>query len=483
MKSVRSLAEKYNALSASVKASLWFVVCTFLQKGMSVITVTLFTRILTKAEYGNLSVYNSWYTILSIIVALGMANGMHLQGIVKFSEKRDAFTSAVLGLTTVLVLAWTGLYFVFASFWNGLLELNTLQMIALLINIWTGAVFALWANVERVEYRYKLLLAVTLISSLLKPVVEIIMVLSFEDKVTAKVWGTVIVEFLVYFWLFIAKLKKGDCFFAADIWKYSLAFCIPLIPHYLSQTLLNQADRIQIKNLIGEEEAGVYGLAYSVSLILSILVSALNQSATPWIYGKIKEKKEKDLGRIVYSLMLLVAAVSILIIVLAPEIVYIFAPADYQEGIWCIPPVTIGIFFTFCYSVYGKFAFYYEKKGYLVIATFSSAVLNLLLNHLFIPRFGYVAAGYTTMICYILYALFHYIYMMIICRDCCEGRYPFDSRIIFMIQAGVVAAGLLLTFSYKHAVIRYGVVAAVVIIMLIRRRDIIGMISQLKTKS
>ncbi len=477
------LLKKYEALSIPVRASIWFVFCNFIQKGMSVITVPIFTRILTTPEYGELNVYNSWYTIISILVALGMANGMHLQGLVKFSDKRDTFTSAILGLTTVLVVAWAGVYFVFASFWNGLLELTTPQMIALLINIWTGAVFALWANAERVEYRYKALVAVTLISSLAKPIVEILMVCSFEDKVTAKVYGTVIVELVTYIWLFFEKLKKGSCFFSADIWKYSLGFCIPLVPHYLSQTLLNQADRIQIKKLLGEEEAGVYSLAYSVSLVLSILVTALNQSVTPWIFVKIKEKKEREIARTVYMLMLFVAAVSIMLIVLAPEIVFIFAPDEYKDGIWCIPPVTIGIFYTFCYSMYVKFAFYYEKKGYLVIATFSSAVLNIVLNHLLIPRFGFIAAGYTTMICYIFYSLFHYVYMMIICRDCCDGRYPYDGRILIMIQGGFTIAGLLITFFYRYALIRYGIVAALLLVLVLKRRDIIDMMKMFKEKS
>ena len=40
----------------------------------------------------------------------------------------------------------------FHHFWNGLLTLNTPQMLAMLVNIWTSAVFALWANMERVEY-------------------------------------------------------------------------------------------------------------------------------------------------------------------------------------------------------------------------------------------------------------------------------------------------------------------------------------------
>lgn len=482
MKIFEQALKKYKEASLAVRASLWYVICNFIQKGMSVITVPLFTRLLTKAEYGNLNVYNSWYTIISIIVALGMANGMHMQGIVKFEEKRDEFTSALLGLTSVLVLGWTAIYLAGHVFWNGLLSLNTMQMAAMLLNVWTGAVFALWANAQRVEYRYRALLLVTVISSILKPLAEIIAVYCFEDKVTAKVTATALVELLCYFGLFVFQMRKGRVFYSSETWKYALGFCVPLLPHYLSQTLLNQADRIMIKDMMGEEEAGVYGLAYSVSLVLSILVTALNQSVTPWIYEKIKEKKEKEIGRTVYLLMIFLAAVSIILILLAPEAVAIFAPDDYQDGIWSIPPVTIGIYFTFCYSTYAKFAFYYEKKSYFVIGTLSSAILNIVLNYIFIPKYGYVAAGYTTMICYMLYAFFHFVFMQRICKNCCEGRYPYDGRKLLLIQGGFTLSGLLIMLTYSYAYVRYGAVALALIIMYVKRKDVFALIGQLKKR-
>lgn len=474
------LIDRYNAFPLSVRASLWYIVCNFVQKGMSVITVPLFTRLLTKAEYGNLNVYNSWYTIISILVALGMANGMHLQGLVKFSESRDSFTSALQGLTLTLVAVWAALYFPLHVFWNGLLHLNTLQMCAMLLNIWTTAVFGLWANTQRVEYRYRALLLVTIICSVAKPVAEIFAVLHFEDRVTAKVIATALVEFASFGWLFISQLRKGKQFINTETWKYALAFCIPLLPHYLSQTLLNQADRIMIRDMLGEEDAGIYGLAYSVSLVLSILVTALGQSMSPWLYEKIKQKKEKDMEGVVYLLMLLMAAFSLLLILFAPEVIAVFAPADYADGISCIPPVTIGIYFTFCYSVYGKFAFYYEKKLALAVSTAVCAGLNVLTNLIFIPRYGYAAAGYTTMVCYIIYSCFYFVIMRSICRKECEGRQPFRTGFLFLIQGTFVLLGLVFSVFYGFWPARYGIALLILLLLFLRRKPILTAVRTLR---
>ena len=66
--------------------------------------------------------------------------------------------------------------------------------------------------------------------------------------------------------MYFAEMIKGKKFYSAKFWKHALMFNLPLIPHYLSQTILNSADRIMISSLVGASEAGIYSLAYSISV-------------------------------------------------------------------------------------------------------------------------------------------------------------------------------------------------------------------------
>ena len=95
------LLSKYKSLPVQVRASPWFFVCSFLQKGISVITTPIFTRLLSTAEYGQYNVFNSWYGIISIFVALRLSMGVYAQGLVKFEEERNRFSSSLQGLTLV----------------------------------------------------------------------------------------------------------------------------------------------------------------------------------------------------------------------------------------------------------------------------------------------------------------------------------------------------------------------------------------------
>ena len=68
--SLKNLITKYQNMQAPVKASLWFLICGFLQKGISLIATPIFTRVMTAAEYGRYNVYVSWFNFVQIIATL-----------------------------------------------------------------------------------------------------------------------------------------------------------------------------------------------------------------------------------------------------------------------------------------------------------------------------------------------------------------------------------------------------------------------------
>ena len=142
---IRIAISKYKKIPIQAKASLWFLICGFLQKGISLITTPIFTRLLTTAEYGQYNVFHSWLGMAGIFVTLSLSGGVYAQGLVKFSEQRKALSSSMQGLTTVLVLVWTVIYCTNCDFWNGVLSLTTVQVLALLVMAWTTAIFGFWS--------------------------------------------------------------------------------------------------------------------------------------------------------------------------------------------------------------------------------------------------------------------------------------------------------------------------------------------------
>ncbi len=474
-----NLLNRYKKLPIRVKASVWFLVCSFLQRGISTITTPIFTRLLTPADYGQFSVFSSWLTIITIFVTLHLYSGVYAQGLIKFSDDKKVFSSSLQGFTTVMVAVWTVIYLLFRDFWNDLFSLTTVQMLAMLVMIWSTAAFNFWAAEQRVELKYRRLVALTLIVSLAKPVIGIVFVLYSQDKVTARILGLALVEIIAYVGLYANQMVRGKKFYSARYWKYALGFNLPLVPHYLSQSVLSRADRIMIAHMIGTAPAGIYSLAYSVSQIMILFNTALSQTLSPWIYQKIKDGKSSDIHRVAYGTLGVVAAVNILLIAFAPEVVAFFAPAPYYEAIWAIPAVSMSVFFMFSYDLFAKFEFYYEKTGFIMAASLVGAILNIILNFVFIKVFGYIAAAYTTLFCYIMYAAAHYVFMNRVCKQYMNGVKPYSTKIILLMSCGFMLAGFYFLLTYRHIILRYASLAAFLIAIIIGRRKIVTLIEEI----
>lgn len=470
------LSEKYKVVPVQMRASFWFLICSFLQKGISMLTTPIFTRLLSTSEYGQFNVFNSWLNILTIFITLNLSYGVYTQGLVKFDKERKTYSSALQGLTVILALGWTAVYLLFHDFWNQLFSLTTVQMLAMLVMIWATAAFNFWAGEQRVLYKYRHLVFVTLLVSVAKPIIGIIFVTQAEDKVTARILGLALVELIGYTGLFVAQMRNGKVFYSKKFWKHALMFNIPLIPHYLSQMVLSSADRIMISSMVGDTEAGIYSLAYSLALIMALFNTALSQTINPWIYQKIKNKREQDIAPIAYITLILIAGANLILIVFAPEAVAIFAPKSYYEAIWVIPPVAMSVYFMYSYDLFAKFAFYYEKTGFIMVASVIGAILNIVLNYIFITLYGYRAAGYTTLFCYITYSISHYIFMTKVCNQFCDGKKPYEAKKILAISITFLIMGFLLLITYNYSIIRYGIVGIGLIIVVTNRRKIINSI-------
>ena len=475
----KKLISKYDSIPVQVKASFWFLISAFMQRGISFITTPIFTRLLNTTEYGQFNIFNSWLGILTVIVSLNLCAGVYARGVVKFNDDRKAFTSSMQGLSLTLTLVWTVIYFVFHTFWNSVFSLTTFQMLCMFVMILYANIFGFWSMSQRVDFKYQSLVVVTLVMSLAKPVLGIILVKVATDKVTARIFGLAVIEAIICAVLFMLQAIRGKKFFSAFYWKHALKFNIPLIPHYLSMTVLNSADRIMIGNMVNESSAGIYGLAYSISQVMTLFNSALIQTIEPWLYKRINDKKIKGISKVAYPAFIGIAGVNLLLIALAPEAVKIFAPPEYYDAIWVIPPVAMSVYFTFSYTFFAVFEFYYEKTKLIAAATSAGAILNIALNYIFIKIFGYYAAGYTTLVCYMVYAAFHMYFMRKICRERLNNEQPYSLKIYGGITALFLLFGFIFMASYDHIIIRYSMIAIMLMVIVIYHKKIINVIKNI----
>ncbi len=450
-----SLLSRYRAFPQPARASFWFLICLFLQRGISAITTPIFTRILSTVDYGVYGSYTSWMEIVTILVTLCIYSSVHIQGLVKFDGEQREFSSAMQGLLLSLCLFWLAVYFLFPAFFERLLSLNLLQITGMFVTIWAEGAFSLWANEQRVSYAYRALIVVTLIASVLKPALSILLIRLFPDAApTARIWGYALAALVCYGWTAVYQISRGRKPVAWKWWKYALCYNIPLVPHYLSQVIMSSSDRIMIRAISGASEAGIYDLGNTLSNIMAIFNTAIFHTLTPWIMQKIREKKFTDITRVSDPSVILIALVNLCLIALAPEAVRVFAPPEYYYAIWVIPPIAMGLFFRFAYSLFVNFELYYDQQKKMALATVAGALLNIILNAWLIPIFGFLAAGYTTLISYASYAVMHFLIMNRIIRTETREQQPYNLRFLGIVTLLFLGVGFIFMISYLLPVLR-----------------------------
>ncbi|UCB45282.1 MAG: oligosaccharide flippase family protein, partial [Spirochaetota bacterium] len=216
---------------------------------------------------------------------------------------------------------------------------------------------------------------------------------------------------------FIVKLKP---YFKASLKrshiKYILHYSLPLIPYTLSGYILAQFDRIMINSYKGSVDAGLYSLAYNIGMLLSIVIGSMNAAFMPKYFEYMNRKQYDDHDRDVGRLFRLSLIVAVFLILFGKELGFVLAKSNYHSALHVIPIVVIGYIFFGIFTIYSRNIGYAKKTMYSSILLLISGFANIFLNALFIPKYGYIAAAYTTLFSYFLMALFAWIVSKLVLR-------------------------------------------------------------------
>ena len=336
-------------------------------------------------------------------------------------------------------------------------------IIILVLYSLTKTFIAFFQSKLRFDYKYKGNIIIAFYSIFATTILSLILLccIKLEDKGLARIYGLSFPTVCLGVVCFFIILKKGKKCFDIKIWKYALTFSLPMIPHALSMIILEQTDRIMIVKYIDLDAAGLYSFAYTFAMILSVVTNSIMNGWQPWFFENLNNNNVEPINKsvkILGTLLLFFLAAYLCVI---PEFMKIMGRREFWIAKYATIPVIAGCAFQFLYNLFVQFELFNKKTGIIALGSVSAAVINLILNFIFIPKFGYMAAGYTTMASYFLLMIYH----LGICK-------LFFNKSIFNVKTilSFVFAIFVLVFSYLilynfNIIFRYvfGVVALLVI--------------------
>lgn len=470
---IKSVIRKFKTASPVVKASMALLFANLVFKGLSLISGPIFTRIMSEEQYGVVSTFLSWESLLSVIITLNLSAGVFNNGMLDFKEDRDVFQFSLLAVSSTFSIIGFLIFLVFREPLLRVFELPALTVYLMFLKFFFVPAYSYWGGRQRYEYKYKALTAITIVSAVITMVVGILGVLYVDDSQAAitriiVMEGVSIIIGIVFFFIIGIRARFK---FNINYCKYALKFNGPLVPHYLSMFVLSSSDRIMITKMIDTSATAIYSVAYTVASVITIIWQSIDASLSPWIYEKLDKNEKNPVKKLTANIIFLFAGLCLTSTLLAPELMMILAPASYSSGIYVIPPVSAGVFFTAMYSIYMRIELFYKQTNFATIATFIAAVINIILNYFFIDLFGAVAAGYTTMICYALLALLHYINVR-------RKGYSdiFNNKLFFIISSVVIIGAIIISLLYNYLPIRIALILIFAIIAIWKRKMIMDLL-------
>lgn len=453
------LKKKLQNIPLGVKAAVVYTMASVFSRGLSMITVPIFTRIMSTSEIGMVNLYNSWYSLLNVIATLSLTSGGFQAAMKDFEGERDQYQSSVLTLTSMMAIVLGCIYFLIPNIWNRITGLPSVLMILMLVVFFFAPAQDFWLLRQRYEYKYKLVGVLTMGSALASTILSMIVVLNLNkmgsDQIAVgRLYATNIVSIAISAILWIKIYVKGKTIVNIKYWKYSLKLSVPLIGYAFAAQILSVSDRMMISKMVGNDAVGIYSTLYTVSSISLLVWTAINSSFIPYLYQNI-EKKENRIKELSLALMGSYAIIAVMLTFLAPEIVKILATKEYYEAIYIMPPIAAGVFLTSVSNMYSNLLIYHKKTNYIMYSSIIAAIINLILNYICINIFGYMAAAYTTLVAYIVLAGAQVIFARKIhLKETGEKSVYNDKAVLFMAILTIMAAlfGLVL---YRYTVLRY----------------------------
>lgn len=382
-----------------LKNTLIFAIGSFATKFISFFLVPLYTNILSPSEYGIIDLIYAICTILVPFFTLNIS-----ESIMRFSLDKNANKQKITNIGTTIF---------------------TISIIFACLLIPLTYLIPFYKEYSLYIFLYFISLAGSQIY---------LANLKGQEKLVYYTIGNIIHTFLIAFFniLFLVVLKKGiegyflayilsnftttlysmifsDAFtslkeytFDKKIAKEMIKYSVVLIPTSFMWWIMNSSDRIMVSKMISTTANGIYAISYKIPSLISTIVTTFTQA---WLFSAIKIKDDKDNEKYtneVYNNLYFISFIcGIGIFMILKHFLKFYVSKEYFDAWKYIPFLIIGVIFqTLASFISTSYNVNKDNRGFL-FSGLLGAILNIILNFIFIPFIGIYGAALATCLSYI----------------------------------------------------------------------------------
>lgn len=394
-----------------VKNSALYSFTTLLQKGASFFLLPLYTAFLTPEDYGIVNVVTSVSSFMAVLIMMalnGAATRFH------YRSTDEGYRKILWGTVTTIVfissLGWGAVFFTLHKFlvdpFIGEIEYFPYAVIGLANTVITPLYLLfqsyLQARQEALHYSIN-----TFSHFLVQVGLAVVFIAIYKMGAVGMLLANVttsLIFFLYVLVFYIPKIKIGiDKKVADESFKYSL----PLLPHQISIWSAGTIDRLFLNNYKGEAVTGVYSIGQQFGQVVGTIAYSVNQAFVPWFFQMIEKGKEgyRKIEQMGLVSVIAYSIIALAISLFAPEILRVMVSERFRDAWQVIPLITFAFVFHGVYFFFINILFV-KDTGWVFTVTLGAMAVDVLLNILLIPIWGFWGAGIACFMTYFSRSVF-----------------------------------------------------------------------------
>ena len=380
------------------------------------------------ADYGDVSLIFAYFVLFNVLLAYGMETAFFRFLNSEQKKKSVLSTSAIsLVLTSILVLV-IGCFF--RDQVSRITHIDTDYIVLVLWILFFDALVIIpfaYLRAMGKPIKYTVLKLLNVVLNLGLNVVLLLFLKSWAESSTF--WTTFYRPNFEVHYIFIANLvASGVTFltlisfyfklnynFDAKLWKQMLRYAFPVLIAGIAFSVNETFDRILLERLLPDNLAkdaiGTYSACYKLALFMLLFATAYRLGIEPFFFSNAKAKDAKaNYAKILEFFVIFGALILLTVVVFVDILKLILIPNEaYWEAMTVVPILLLAYLFL---GVYHNLSVWYkitDRTKFGAYISIFGALITLLINTIFIPKFGYMASAIATLFAYTAMALTSYI--------------------------------------------------------------------------
>lgn len=366
---------------------------------LSLVMLVVYTHALDAHELGKFSMFQMVVTFGMPLMSLSLATAIGRQYVADDQAGFRRYFSSCFWLTVVASLAVALAALALQDPIASLLQLGPLPVFLALICALAQGMLVLMTTMNSIQ-RHTMSYAGWRLGSALALNAGALYALYMVDKSWMSLAvSQALVSVAIIGCAVVLVIRKGWLRFVSSgsDMSHAVRYSAPLIVHTIASMIaMHMLDRLFISHYLGISEVGIYHVAQQLSMVMWMLVNAVNLAWVPWYYEQMKDDNMHTRRRVARATYLLSGLMAVATIVTAVALWIIFPhiiDIKFMDARSLLPWLVLGYFFNALYCFVSAAFFHFGHTSWIAVTTVATACLTLLFNALLVPAYGMTGAA------------------------------------------------------------------------------------------